>query len=328
MIQAFPAPVRQLCLAVAVVCLAVQVAGCDRNAESVSANAPLATDSGSRLPAGHPPMADATPPAGSTGAADVKSVRVSVRLNPALRTKTKPGDTLYVFARAAQGPVMPLAIVRKQVKDLPLTVTLDDSMAMMPNLRMSNFPELIIGARISKTGDAIPKPGDLEGHAGPLSGDTANVEISSVVGASAQAAPPAPLAPAPTGEPKTFKHANSGTQARLDIPADVRAKWKSVELTLSGRDVSTHTVRVAVGDTLKLDHGLALRVVAYVPAFRSDSGTVTSASNNPENPAVLVQLLDKNKPVHEGWVFQKLSDFNTFSSDRIHVQLMGASGTT
>jgi len=324
MIPFLPIDLPRLRLGLAVLALAIPVAACSRNAESVSAEAPPATTSDSSLPAGHPPMPGATPPSMSASTAS-KSMKVSVRLSPALRAKAAPGDTLYVFARAPQGPAMPLAIVRKQVKDLPLTVTLDDSMAMTPNFRISNFPEVIIGARISRTGDAIARPGDLEGQTGPLSGGSAEIEISSVVGAPVKAAPPPPRA---GGKPMAFNHARSGTPSRLNIPADVQAAWKSVELTLTGRDIATRKTRVAVGGALKLEHGLVLRVVAYVPAFRSDSGTVTSASNNPDNPAVLVQLLDKDRLAGEGWIFQKLSDFNTFSSDRIKVRLIGASGTT
>ena len=84
-------------------------------------------------------------------------------LAPALAGKVAPTDTVYIFARAADGPRMPLAILRKQVKDLPVAFTLDDSMAMAPNLALSNFPSVIVGARVSKSGNASPQSGDLEG---------------------------------------------------------------------------------------------------------------------------------------------------------------------
>jgi cytochrome c-type biogenesis protein CcmH len=90
-------------------------------------------------------------------------VQVRITLAPALAAKAAPDDTLFIFARAPQGGRAPLAILRKQVRDLPLAVTLDDSLAMSPAMRLSSVTQVVVGARISKSGNAMPQPGDLQG---------------------------------------------------------------------------------------------------------------------------------------------------------------------
>lgn len=96
-------------------------------------------------------------------AAKTPGVKVKVTLDPKLKGEVQPDDALFIFARAAEGPPMPLAVLRKTVRDLPLSVTLDDSLAMRPGLEISKFPKLILGARISKSGQATPQSGDIEG---------------------------------------------------------------------------------------------------------------------------------------------------------------------
>ena len=91
------------------------------------------------------------------------SISARIELAPALRDKAKPDDTVFIFARAAQGPRMPLAAKRVRVADLPLDITLDDSMAMTADLKISSFPEVLVEARISRSGNAIPASGDLSG---------------------------------------------------------------------------------------------------------------------------------------------------------------------
>jgi cytochrome c-type biogenesis protein CcmH len=100
-------------------------------------------------------------PAGAT-------VSGTVTLAPELRKLAQPEDTVFVFARAAAGSKMPLAILRKQVKDLPLQFTLDDSMAMTPANALSGVPQVIVGARVSKSGNAMPQSGDLSGQTGAV----------------------------------------------------------------------------------------------------------------------------------------------------------------
>ncbi|HKK05338.1 MAG TPA: c-type cytochrome biogenesis protein CcmI [Gammaproteobacteria bacterium] len=105
---------------------------------------------------------------GQDGAAPVV-IHGRVTLSPKLAKRVSPGDTLFIFAKADQGPPMPLAVLRKKAGDLPVRFTLDDSMAMMPALRLSNFRHVVVGARISKSGNAMPQHGDLQGTSGVVS---------------------------------------------------------------------------------------------------------------------------------------------------------------
>ncbi len=91
------------------------------------------------------------------------SIEVQVSLAPELQQSAGPGDTLFIYAQALSGPKMPLAIVRKQVSELPLTVSLTDALAMTPTMKLSNFEHVKLLARISKSGDAMQQPGDLLG---------------------------------------------------------------------------------------------------------------------------------------------------------------------
>jgi len=124
---------------------------------------PAAAANDKGLPAATP-ASPAPALAGATGA-----VSGTVSLAPALKGKVAPDDAVFVFARAAEGSRMPLALVRKQVKDLPFRFQLDDSQALSPASRLSTAGSVIVGARISKSGQPMPQPGDLEG----LSGATA-----------------------------------------------------------------------------------------------------------------------------------------------------------
>ena len=114
------------------------------------------------------PLASATPataPASGDSAREgpPATVQARITLAPALASRAAPGDTVFIFARAPQGGRAPLAIQRRQVQDLPMDITLDDSMAMSPATRLSSASQVVIGARISKSGNAMPQPGDLQG---------------------------------------------------------------------------------------------------------------------------------------------------------------------
>lgn len=129
--------------------------------------------------AGMPPAAkplDSAPKA-SAAAPGGGMVSGTVTLSAALAKQAQPEDTLFVYARTAEGSRMPLAILRKQVKDLPLTFKLDDSMAMSPSSALSTASKVIVGARVSKSGNAMPQPGDLSGQSAPVNVGATGVQI-------------------------------------------------------------------------------------------------------------------------------------------------------
>lgn len=106
------------------------------------------------------------------------SVEGTVKIKPELAAKVAPTDTVFIFARAQQGPPMPLAVMRAQVKDLPLKFHLDDSMAVAPMApRLSSVAQVEVGARISKSGEARAQSGDLQGTVGPVRLGSAGVEV-------------------------------------------------------------------------------------------------------------------------------------------------------
>lgn len=114
------------------------------------------------------PMATASAPAAVAATAAGTEVAGTVELDAALRAKVADSDTVFIFARAVQGPRLPLAVLRKQVKDLPASFVLDDSMSMVPEAKLSGFPMVVVGARISKSGSATPSAGDFEGVTEPV----------------------------------------------------------------------------------------------------------------------------------------------------------------
>jgi cytochrome c-type biogenesis protein CcmH len=102
----------------------------------------------------------------STDAIQGPALQVNVALAPALKSKLAAGDKLFVYARAQNGPPMPLAVARLDASQLPATVTLTDAMSMLPSMKLSSVSRVVIGARISHTGNAMAQAGDLEGDGG------------------------------------------------------------------------------------------------------------------------------------------------------------------
>lgn len=133
------------------------------SASAGAANKAAASDGAPKAAAGN-----ANAPAAAPAPSAATTVSGTVKLAPELAARVAPTDTVFIFARPAQGGRMPLAILRKEVKDLPAAFTLDDTMAMAPNMALSNFGEVVVGARVSKSGQAMPQSGDLEGLSPPV----------------------------------------------------------------------------------------------------------------------------------------------------------------
>ena len=127
--------------------------------------APSASASGSAA-SGTAPAAPVASAAG--GAVSALNVSGQVRLSAALKSQTSPTDVVFVYAVPANGERMPLALLKTTVAQLPLSFTLDDSSAMLPDRKLSGASQVLVKARISKSGNAIPQSGDWEGSLGPV----------------------------------------------------------------------------------------------------------------------------------------------------------------
>jgi cytochrome c-type biogenesis protein CcmH len=150
-------------------------AGLKTNAAKMTpAPAPAAASGSTTAAAGTSPSASSSK---STTASTAASVSGTVSLAPALRAQAAPDDTVFIFARAASGSRMPLAILRRQVKELPVSFTLDDRLAMAAGAGISSQSQVVVGARISKTGQAMPQPGDLEGFSAPVAVGSRGLQI-------------------------------------------------------------------------------------------------------------------------------------------------------
>lgn len=119
--------------------------------------------------------------AGGTPVSPAKAGRAitgTVNLASSVRGKGSPADTLFVFAKAVDGPPMPVAIVRATKRDLPFSFRLDDSNSPMPARKLSEAGAVVIVARLSKSGEAIPKSGDLQGMSRPVRPGAKGVSVT------------------------------------------------------------------------------------------------------------------------------------------------------
>jgi len=113
----------------------------------------------------------------STSTSTKAAISGRVSLSAKAQSQAGPDDTVFIFARAPTGSRMPLAIVRKKVSELPYEFTLDDSLAMSPAARLSGAQQVVVGARISKTGNAMPNPGDWQVLSAPMAVGASGVKL-------------------------------------------------------------------------------------------------------------------------------------------------------
>ncbi len=106
-----------------------------------------------------------------------QSLQGVVSIEPALAAGLSPGDTVFVLARPARGSRMPLAVARTTVAALPYRFKLDDSMAMAPGATISSHAEVVVAARVSRSGNATPQKGDIEGASGPVAPGASGVRV-------------------------------------------------------------------------------------------------------------------------------------------------------
>lgn len=125
-----------------------------------------------------PTPAAVSPPAAAAGGA---SLKVDIDIAPALAARLAPTDVLFVFARAPSGSRMPLAMQRIPGAKFPLTVVLDDSTGMLPSMKLSSAPQVVVGARVSKSGIANAQSGDLEVLSAPVSVSASTAPIKLVI---------------------------------------------------------------------------------------------------------------------------------------------------
>lgn len=148
----------------------------------------------------------------------------------------------------------------------------------------------------------------------------------------------APAASVPEGHPpadhpamdktaediQKLAHSSIKTQKEVFLTDEVKAKWKEVTLELTeGASKTSQAVKVKVGESVKLNERFRLKVDAFVPDYAIAENRIESRSNEPRNPAVLLELLEGDKAVAKGWVFKDFPEFNSYTDDRFPVKLLG-----
>lgn len=123
------------------------------------------------------------------------------------------------------------------------------------------------------------------------------------------------------------QHAGIKTQKEVRLSEDVRKKWQDVKIEIT--DLAANRAAIVdfkVGSSVQLtDDGYRLKVETFVPDYAIANNAIVSRSNEPKNPAVLVELLKGNESVVRGWIFKDFPEFNSYASDRFKLTLVAPS---
>jgi len=236
----------------------------------------------SQLGGGQSMMSALTEPAASaqpTGQPRV--IKGTVAMAPSLAGKGSPTDTLFVFAREMNGPPMPVSIVRATRKDLPFTFRLDDSTSPMPSRKLSSAGPVVIVARLSKSGQAMPQSGDLEGTSQPVqSGGEGIAVVIDHERMDKESAAPAPLA-SQTGQPRAIR----GT---VTVAPSLAGKASATDtLFVFAREMSGPPMPVAIVRATKKD-------LPFTFQLDDSTSPMPSRKLSSAGPVVIVARLSKS----------------------------------
>ena len=218
-------------------------------------------------------------PAQPTGQPRV--IKGTVAMAPSLAGKGSPTDTLFVFAREMNGPPMPVSIVRATRKDLPFTFRLDDSTSPMPSRKLSSAGPVVIVARLSKSGQAMPQSGDLEGTSQPIqSGGEGIAVVIDHERMDRESAAPAPLA-SQTGQPRAIR----GT---VTVAPSLAGKASATDtLFVFAREMSGPPMPVAIVRATKKD-------LPFTFQLDDSTSPMPSRKLSSAGPVVIVARLSKS----------------------------------
>jgi cytochrome c-type biogenesis protein CcmH len=236
----------------------------------------------SQLGGGQSMMSGLTEPAApAQPAGQPRVIKGTVAMAPSLAGKGSPTDTLFVFAREMNGPPMPVSIVRASRKDLPFTFQLDDSTSPMPSRKLSSAGPVVIVARLSKSGQAMPQSGDLEGTSQPIqSGGEGIAVVIDHERMDKESAAPAPLA-SQTGQPRAIR----GT---VTVAPSLAGKASATDtLFVFAREMSGPPMPVAIVRATKKD-------LPFTFQLDDSTSPMPSRKLSSAGPVVIVARLSKS----------------------------------